>query len=925
MLTKAEQKRAAKAFAKKWEGRGYEKGESQPFWLMLLQDVFGIKDPDDFIHFENPIKRDNTNFIDGYIDKTHVLIEQKSIGVDLRKGVRQSDGSILSPYQQAKRYAIELGYDKRARWIVLCNFKEFHIYDMNKMTGEPEVVLLSELEKDFYRLLFLVKEENVNIKKQTEVSLQAGELVGLLYDALLKQYQNPNDEEILKDLNILCVRLVFCFYAEDSGLFGKHNMFHDYLAKFQRAGFRNALARLFTVLDQKPEDRDPYLDDDLAAFPYVNGGLFEKENVIIPFINNEIIDIILNKASADFDWSMISPTIFGAVFESTLNPESRRAGGMHYTSIENIHKVIDPLFLDALHEEFEQINAIKIVHNRERALSAFQKKLASLKFLDPAAGSGNFLTQTYLSLRRLENKVIDSLSRNQMFIGKIVNPIQVSISQFYGIEINDFAVTVARTALWIAESQMMRETEDIIHGDLIFLPLTSSANIVEGNALRMDWNEVIPNTELNYIMGNPPFVGARLMNKTQSADVGLVFGNLKGSGNLDYVSCWYQKSAEYINNTRIECAFVSTNSITQGEQVAILWEQLIERLGVVINFAWKTFVWNSETSQKANVHVVIIGFSNNPSSKPKQIFITDTNYKNVNNINGYLLDAPNIYIYNRSNPISLKVPLARSGNKPIDNGNYLFEESEYKAFILKEPLSKRFFRKWIGAYEFINRKVRYCLWLGECPPDILRKMPYAMERVEAVKQFRLQSKSEGTRKLAMTPTRFHVETFPSSDFLVLPLTSSERRKYVPIGFLTPEYLASNLVLVVENAKLSDFGIITSNVFMAWMRTVCGRLKSDYRITKDNVYNNFPWPKPTEGQRTKIEDTGQAILDARNLYPEASLADLYDDLSMPIELRTAHQDNDRAVMEAYGFNWRTMTESECVAELMKMYQKISKAD
>ena len=923
MLTKAEQRRAAKEFSSFWKDKGYEKGESQSFWLSLLRNVFGIQKPEEFISFENRIKLEQTSFIDGYIPKTKVLIEQKGINVDLRKGIKQSDGSVISPYQQARRYANELRYSERARWIVTCNFKEFRIYDMEKMNNEPEIVLLSDLENDFYRLFFLVKEENVDIKKQTEVSIQAGELVGLLYDALLKQYQDPNDEETLKHLNILCVRLVFCFYAEDSGLFGKHNMFHDYLAKFQRAGFRNALGRLFKVLDQKPEDRDPYLDDDLAAFPYVNGGLFEKEDVVIPFINSEIIDIILNKASADFNWNMISPTIFGAVFESTLNPESRRAGGMHYTSIENIHKVIDPLFLDALHEEFEKINNIKVEHTRKIALSAFQTKLASLKFLDPAAGSGNFLTQTYLSLRRLENKVIESLSGSQMFIGEIANPIRVSISQFYGIEINDFAVTVARTALWIAESQMMSETENLIHANLDFLPLTSNANIVEGNALRMDWNEVVPSAELDYIMGNPPFVGARLMDKAQSADVGFVFGNLKGSGNLDYVSSWYEKAATYIQGTTIECAFVSTNSITQGEQVAILWGHLFNEHKIIINFAYTTFIWNSEATDKAHVYCVIIGFSL-IDRRDKFLYLSDAQLKQVTRINGYLVDGPDVFIQSRNTPLT-NVKTMVFGSMPNDGGHLLLTTEEKKEIVFRYPESSKIIRKFVGAREFINNLDRWCLWIEDEDLLLASKIPPIRQRIANVKSVREQSRRASTRELSVYPFRFGEIRHPKTDYLLFPSTSSEKRRYIPIGFLSPEVISSNANLLVPDAHLFDFGVLTSNVHMGWMRAVAGRLEMRYRYSASIVYNNFPWPNPTDSQKKKIETTAQAILDARQLEPEASLADLYDDLTMPAALRKAHQDNDRAVMEAYGFNWRTMTEAECVAELMKMYQKMTQAE
>ena len=926
MITKAEQRRAAKRFSEYWKDKGYEKGESQTFWLTLLRDIFGIKRPEEFVRFEEHVKLDQSNYLDVHIPSTHVIIEQKGKHIDLNKAIRQSDGTLLSPYQQAFQAAAKLPWSKRPRWIVTCNFQEFHIHDMEKPGGEPEIVLLSELENDYYRLFFLVKEDDQNIKKQTEVSLQAGEMVGVLYDALHKQYHNPDDPQTLRNLNILCVRLVFCFYAEDSGIFGKHNMFQDYLKPFESnpSMFRKALLDLFRVLDLKTEERaELYLEDDLAAFPYVNGGLFEKDDIVIPFMNSEIIDIILNKASASFNWSKISPTIFGAAFESTLNPESRRAGGMHYTSIENIHKVIDPLFMDALNEEFDEIMAIGAIKERDKKLTQFQKKLASLKFLDPAAGSGNFLTETYLSLRRLENKVIAALRGPQIVYGDAINPIMVSISQFYGIEINDFAVTVARTALWIAESQMMSETVELIHTDLDFLPLTSNANIVEDNALRMDWNDVVPNTELSYIMGNPPFIGARLMEKEQKEDMEFVFGDFPGLGNLDFVTAWYQKATEYIKDTSIECAFVSTNSITQGEQVAILWSPLLEKQGIKINFAYTTFVWNSEATDMAHVYCVIIAFSF-VERKEKVLYLSDTQSKKVRNINGYLVDAPNVFIESRNTPIIPDKPLARIGNKPIDDGNYLFSEQEYQDFIRREPLSEQFFKKWVGAYEFINRKHRYCLWLGECPPDILRKMPLALKRVEAVRDYRLKSKSAGTRKLAEKPTRFHVETFPDTSFLVVPSTSSERRKYIPIGFLSPDYLASNAVTVILNANIYHFGILTSNVHMGWMRSVAGRLKGDYRYSAQIVYNNFPWPTPTALQQERITKTAQAILDARELYPNASLADLYDELTMPPELRKAHQDNDRAVMEAYGFNWRTMTESECVAELMKMYQDLSKA-
>ena len=923
-MNDTEQRAAAKQFALDWQGRGDEKQETQAFWLALLQKVFDVKEPEKYISFERRVEVDDpktgkstTKFIDGYIPQTRVLIEQKGQDVDLHKGYRQSDGSLLSPYQQARRYGGYLPQSEQPRWILVCNFREFHIHDMNRPNDEPEVLQLADLEKEYHRLQFIIDTTSDHIKKEMDISLKAGELVGVLYDALLEQYQDPNDPETLKSLNALCVRLVFCLYAEDAGIFGRHLMFHDYLSAHEREA-RRALIDLFRVLDQKPEERDPYMDDDLAAFPYVNGGLFSDENIVIPRLDEEIVSLILHKASEDFNWSEISPTIFGAVFESTLNPDTRRSGGMHYTSIENIHKVIDPLFLDGLKAELEEISKIPVERTRKQKLEAFQQKLAGLTFLDPACGSGNFLTETYLSLRRLENQALALLHNNQI-VFDVGNPIKVSIGQFYGIEINDFAVTVAKTALWIAESQMMKETEDVAHMSLDFLPLKSYANIVEGNALRLDWESVVPKHKLNYIMGNPPFVGARLMSSEQKDDVNLIFDGWKNAGNLDYVCCWYKKAADFMNNTAIRSALVSTNSVSQGESVANLWKPLFQS-GIHIDFAHRTFRWDSEAKIKAHVHCVIIGFSTAPNPAPKVLYTSDRN-QIVQNINGYLLDAENVFVESRSKPLC-NVPEIGIGNKPIDGGNYLFTKEEMDDFLQKEPEAKTYFKPWYGSQEFINRCPRYCLWLGDCPPNELRKMPECLKRVEAVRELRLESKSAGTRKLANTPTRFHVENMPKSTYVVIPEVSSERRKYVPMGFMTPDILCSNLVKIVPEATLFHFGVLTSNVHMAWMRAVCGRLEMRYRYSKDIVYNNFPWPTPTDAQKAKIEQTAQAILDARALYPDASLADLYDELTMPPELRTAHQQNDRAVMQAYGFSVRDMTESTCVAALMKMYQQLT---
>ena len=922
-MTEKEQKQAAKEFAEFWKDKGYEKGQSQTFWLQLLSQVYDVERPEKYIEFEDQVHIDkSTGFIDGYIPTTKILIEQKSIDKNLRKGIRQSDGSLLNPFQQAKKYIAELPVSKHPKWIITCNFKSFLIYNMENPNGEPEEILLKDLEKEYYRLQFIVDVENTNLKKEMEISIKAGELVGKIYDEILPLYKNPENEETLKSLNMLCVRLVFCLYAEDAGLFGKHGIFHDYLEKFNTDDLRRALIDLFKVLDTKPQDRDPYMKEDLAQFPYVNGGLFADENIEIPNLNDTVKELLLSNASEDFDWSDISPTIFGAVFESTLNPETRRSGGMHYTSIENIHKVIDPLFLDDLKSELDGILMIKVLKARKEKLLAFQQKLSELKFLDPACGSGNFLTETYLSLRRLENKALEAYQGGQIGFGdENINPIKVSIGQFYGIEINDFAVTVAKTALWIAESQMMHETENILHLNLEFLPLKSYTNIIEGNALKIDWNDVIPNGELNYIMGNPPFVGARLMNESQKEDISNIFKGTKGSGNLDYVSCWYKKATNYIDNTKIEVAFVSTNSITQGEQVSILWKNILER-GVNINFAYRTFRWDSEASLKAHVHCIIIGFSF--IKRTEKYLYENDKVKKANNINPYLIDAPNVYIESHSSPLC-NVPKMDFGSMPNDGGflsNYSKEQKE--DICNRYPNTEDLFKNIVGAEEFINNKERYCIWLKDVEPSIYKSNSIIMEAIKNVKDLRENSNREATRKLAITPYLFGEIRQPKTDYLLVPSTSSERRRYIPIGFFDSNTISSNANLVIPNATLYNFGVLTSNVHMAWVRTVAGRLKSDYRYSAKIVYNNFPWCNPTEEQKKKIEKTAQAILDARALYPNSSLSDLYDELTMPKELRKAHQENDKAVMVAYGFDWRKMTESDCVAELMKMYQEIIKS-
>ena len=925
-MTDLEQKNRAKKFAEFWKDKGYEKGQSQIFWTTLLTDVFGVENISEFIEFEDQVHIDKTTgFIDGYIPSTKVLIEQKSIEKDLRKPIKQSDGSLLNPFQQAKKYIAELPVSKHPKWVITCNFKSFLVYDMNNPNSEPEEILLKNLPKEYYRLSFLVDEKSEHLKKEEELSFKAGELVGKLYDAFSKQYKDITNEQSQKDLNELCVRLVFCLYAEDAGLFGRKNVFHDYLSKYEDLSLmRKALIELFKILDTKLEDRDPYLEDELNQFPYVNGELFSNENIEIPLFTDEIKNTLLAKASDDFDWSEISPTIFGAVFESTLNPETRRSGGMHYTSIENIHKVIDPLFLNELREKLDDALAYKNEKTRNEKLIEFQNYIASLSFLDSACGSGNFLTETYLSLRRLENEMLSAMSKGMMMLD-IADTIKVSIQQFYGIEVNDFAVKVAKTALWIAEAQMWTETKKIISSFTNisdFLPLETYDNIVEANALKIDWNEVIPNTKCSYIMGNPPFVGARLMSPVQKEDVAEIFKDIKNYGNIDYVGCWYIKAANYMKNTNIETALVSTNSICQGEQTTILWKDMLNN-GININFAYRTFRWDSEASLKAHVHCIIIGFSY--KVRDKKVIYDNGKFNEAKNINAYLVDAPNVLLDSRSNPIC-NVSKADFGSMPNDNG-FLSDYSKEQVLEIntKYPESENMFKLFIGATEFLHKKERYCLWLNGISPTLIKKVPPVYEAVEKVKELRNNSNREATRKLADIPMLFGEIRQPDGDYLVIPCHSSEKRRYIPVGYVDKNVICSNANILVPNANLYSFGVLMSNVHNSWMRIVSGRIKSDYRYSVKIVYNNFPWPNPTKEQKEKIEKTAQAILDARELYPDSSLADLYDELTMPVELRKAHQANDVAVMEAYGFNWKTMTESMCVAELMKMYQKLVDSD
>ena len=909
-------------FIERWKDKGDERQHSQRFWIDLLESVFEVKNVSQFVQFEERVKQDNTTYMDIYIPKTKVIVEQKGKKIDLRKKQYNSD---LTPFEQAEKYNRSLPHSLKARWIVTCNFQTFLIYDMeNDPNGlQPLELKLEDLATKYNELRFLVEYQDQKIIEEQKLSIKAGELIGRIYDLLQPQYKDPENPNTLKSLNKLCVRLVFCLYAEDAGLFDRNDnhIFGNYLKKTETKHLRKALIDLFTVLNQDPDKnkRDPYLEDDLARFPYVNGNLFKIESPEtdeIPNFTDELKHLLIEECSESFDWADISPTIFGALFESTLNPDTRRSCGMHYTSIENIHKVIDPLFLDDLKAEFEELKKWKTEKKINQEFYKFQQKLSSLKFLDPACGSGNFLTETYLCIRRLENELILFQSKNQSFLS-FENPVKVSIKQFYGIEINDFAVAVANTALWIAESQMLHETENIIHREIDFLPLKTNSNIHQGNALRMDWEQIVPNSELNYIKGNPPFVGARLMTDNQKEDVTKIFNEIKGNGNLDYVCCWYKKIAEYIKDTQIECALVSTNSICQGAQVPILWGHL-NNLGIKINFAYRTFIWDSEAKKKAHVHCVIVGFSFN--ERNNKVIYDGNKIFSATNINGYLLNALNCYISDRKKPLCNVSPMV-FGSMPNDGGNLILTEEEYKNIISENKGIEQFIHPFLGAEEFINNKKRYCFWLKD---KDYSDYPEILNRVKRVKELRQNSTRASTKKLSDTPHLFGEIRQPTEgDYLLVPSTSSENRKYIPIGFLNSDVISSNANLLIPHATLYEFGILTSSLHNAWMRAVAGRLKSDYRYSASIVYNNFVWVTANEVQKQKITETAKHIIEIRQKYLDKgkSFADLYGnklDLAF-IDLYQAHKANDKAVLALYGFK-PDVSEEEIVAKLMQMYSE-----
>ncbi len=904
-----------------------EKQETQKFWRKLINEVFGIINQDDYIEFEKRVLIGRTKFIDAYIPSTGIVIEQKSQGVDLSLPERQSDGSYLTPYEQAKRYYDWLPVSQKGGYILTCNFDEIRVHDMEAHSAPPEIIPRKDASRGNLGFLLTPGE---TLHRDVRISVDAGQNVRKLYDYLLdslddisreNHYDKDQYDKARDEINVFCVRLVFLLYAEDSGLFRK-SQFTDYFRKGADVA-QSTLKDLFSVLKTERHKRDPFLSADLKEFPYVNGGLFH-DDVKFPPLDDEAKRIILHDM-AGFDWSGINPTIFGAIFEATLNDDTRKQEGIHYTSSANIHKLIDPLFLDGLTETLSAILDEPESPARTQKLLAFQEKLSSLRFLDPACGSGNFLTESFTSLRRLENSILHALPVTEK------RAVKVKITQFNGIEANNFAVNIAKTALWISDHQMWKATQKIMRPDKAPLPLEEYDGIEYGDALRSDalitgWK--IEHEDMLYIMGNPPFLGYSQKNSGQKEILSTMFKNWK----VDYVAGWFYEASKILQDENVKAAFVATNSVCQGEQPSGIFKPLSEDWHIKIDFAHESFVWKNELpdpKKMAHVHVVIIGFSTDPPEK-RRLYYDYTNeegeiqtaYREVDNINFYLHEDPDEDIAEPTDsPIFANAPAMMSGNRPADDGKLIINGEDYAEFIRREPRAVKYIRRYMMGVDFINNISRYCLWLVGVNPDEIRNMPLVHKRVKAVESFRKASKRAATKKLANASWLFAEIRYAGGNYIAIPEVSSESRIYIPMGFLDDSVIPGNGLRIIPGATLYDFGVLTSRVHMAWVRRVCGRLEMRYRYSGDMVYNTFSWPRPSESQRAKIESTAQGILDARSLYPSASFAGLYDDSLMPIELRRAHERNDRAVCRAYGWD-ENISEGDIVRKLFGLYHELT---
>ena len=915
-----EQRQAARDFADRWKDRGYEKGEGQKFWIDLLHNVLGMENVLEKCEFEQLAP--NGGFPDVYIPDCDVIIEQKGLHIDLDKPeLRQN--KMVTPFEQVLGYTQSYKHDLQPTFLITCNFETFRVYDRNRFSDselEDNVFefTLEELADNPHYLGFIVDPANSRTEKEKQVSFEAGRLIGELYTELHKRFIDPDSPESQHALNVLCVRLVFCLFCEDAaGLFQK-DAFLNYLKDVPASNIRSALKTLFRALDTSVDKRDPY-DENIKVFPYVGGGLFSEETEI-PNFDDELKRKLLDDVSAKTDWSKISPTIFGGIFEGTLNPETRRSGGMHYTSPENIHKVIDPLFFDDLKAEFKEIceQYSTDTKKKTRGLAKLHEKITSLSFLDPAAGSGNFLTETYLCLRKLEDDIFKVMRSGQTsFLTNEITLKRVSLSQFYGIEINDFAVRVARVALWIASLQANNNLSMISDYNANDFPLTDAPNIIHANALRLDWNEVLPATECNYIIGNPPFIGHQWRNKSQQEDMELVFDDLKGSGKLDYVGCWFEKARLYvIDNPKIMSCFVATNSICQGESVGVLWKHFAKNK-IHINFAYRSFVWSNEASDQAHVHVVIVGFSMKCTDGECKLF-TNEESRIVSHINGYLSVAPDVFIEGRGKPVNPNVPKMTKGSQPTDDGNLILTASEREKLIEKYPKLHEVIKPYVGGKEFLNGGDRWCLWFnGVEVADYI--YPEITERLNRVTEARLKSPTKSVREAAATPMLFTQIRQPDTSYIVVPEVSSEKRKLIPIGLLSSSVIASNQLRFIPTDSLFIFGNLSSLMHACWMKVVAGRLKSDYRYSPA-VYNSFVFPNAGKEQKMIIEKCAKDVLEARDYYEGKTLAELYDpDKEVYFsKLSSAHKALDDAVEDAYGISFNG-NEEKIVAHLFELYE------
>lgn len=936
---RTDRRKDAEAFVRRWSGRGYEKGEASSFWIDLFQTVLGLDDAIERLQFEVPIKTlasDSSGFIDVHIPSASTIVEMKSSGVDLaKKEMRQ--GRMVTPAEQARDYANGFPYSLRPRYLIACNFEEMWVYDTarNPLADKPLYrIPLEDLPRQVDVLRFLSGEAKPPEVLAREVSVEAGRIMGRLHEHAERAYGDTSKPSVQHAVSVLLTRLMFLMFAEDAGLLlsakkdgVRDNLaFRDYVRSWSPENLSTGLKVLFDWLDTKPEDRDPYASEKLRAFPYVNGGLF-REKIPIPTLDEDFRHTLIVDGCQEFDWSGVSPTVFGSIFEGALSPDHRRRNGQHFTTPEAIHRVIDPLFLDDLKEKFvDACNRDTAGGARTKALLALQDEIAAVSVLDPAAGSGNFLTESYLSLRRLENRVLFELSYTgkgagdqTAFSGDLFSDAmdlqpKVSLANYHGVELEDYACCVARTALWIAEIQADRDTSKVLTVTRPALPLNDYEGIVCANALRIDWNDVVSSDKVTHICGNPPFLGSYRLDAIQKADRKDLFG--AGGGVLDYVACWYLKAAEYMGDGPIKAAFVSTNSICQGQQVEPLWRRLFS-LGFHIDFAWTTFFWSSEADDPAHVHVVIVGFSKT-GEKPRVLHRTREGEAVLcDNINGYLMAAPDWFVTKSTRQASGMPEMSR-GCQPTGK-SLIMTDDEARGLVDAEPEAARWIRPFSMGKDFVDGEARRCLWLKDATLNDIASMPLVEERVKEVRDFRLASPKAATRKKAATPWLFDEVRDPEGTYIGVPKVTSANRTYIPMGFVTDGMVPGDKLYFIPTGSLFLFGVLMSRFHNAWMRMTCGRLKSDYSYSNTIVYNTFVFPTPNESKKSEVERCAQAVLDARAAHPDSSLAEMYDGIS-PVpegatgaqarkfdrfvfsDLKAAHDSLDAAVEAAYGVDF-----------------------